>query len=490
MKIIKCLLIIICCLSVFVGCNKKQAVTTKDGTPIITFVCKDLNPSNPSAVKFIAAVEKGLAKNGINVKIKLVEMPQAGYASKLTLLLISGNVPDIIYFQGGGDTIMSEQDLLVDLLPYVESSKLFKKYMTPYNMKRLENFPYLIRIAPPHTQVPIIRKDWLKKLGLGVPKTVDDYYQLMKKISQSDLDGNGKKDTYGISATGNMDRLDQIFNKAFGITSTWIKEKNGDYVYSGVTEYEKKKMAFYRKLFKEKILDNEYITTRWDTYEDKLYNGQLGIGIATSGKVIDMYEDRMKKINGKDAELIVLPPPYGFAQGFKATDITKEGRGYSISTVSKHKDLAFKVLEYMLTEDGLILDNIGIEGKEYNIEDGKIVLTPKAKSWYSLFFSPPSWKPPVKTLVDSAIDSQKKAMKYYTEDINFIMPRKFSTKWDALTSLYKEYSYKIISGEYPLSKFEEFKKEWYAEGGKEITAYANEVLKERDKAEKRDLTNK
>ena len=39
---------------------------------------------------------------------------------------------------------------------------------------------------------------------------------------------------------------------------------------------------------------------------------------------------------------------------------------------------------------------------------------------------------------------------------NFIMPRKYATEWDTMTNMSKEYSQKIISGEYPLSKFNEF----------------------------------
>ena len=107
------LLCLICCSFLFFSCSKKQqAAKTKDGKTIISFVCKDLNPSDPNAVKFIEQVEKGLAKQGVNVKINLVEMPQAGYQSKLMLMLVSGKVPDIIYFQGGGDDVMARQGLL------------------------------------------------------------------------------------------------------------------------------------------------------------------------------------------------------------------------------------------------------------------------------------------------------------------------------------------------------------------------------------------
>ncbi len=44
----------------------------------------------------------------------------------------------------------------------------------------------------------MIRKDWLAKLGLKEPKTVEDLYTVAKAFTEQDPDGNGKKDTYGL----------------------------------------------------------------------------------------------------------------------------------------------------------------------------------------------------------------------------------------------------------------------------------------------------
>ena len=44
----------------------------------------------------------------------------------------------------------------------------------------------------------MIRKDWLAKLGLKEPQTVDDLYTIAKAFTEQDPDGNGKKDTYGL----------------------------------------------------------------------------------------------------------------------------------------------------------------------------------------------------------------------------------------------------------------------------------------------------
>ncbi|MBR1713386.1 MAG: hypothetical protein IJ717_00375 [Treponema sp.] len=46
----------------------------------------------------------------------------------------------------------------------------------------------------------LIRKDWLDKLGLSVPRTMDEYLDVMRAFTHNDPDGNGKNDTYGYGA--------------------------------------------------------------------------------------------------------------------------------------------------------------------------------------------------------------------------------------------------------------------------------------------------
>lgn len=41
-------------------------------------------------------------------------------------MLLGGDIPDLIYFQGG-DEQMAEQNLLEDLTPYIENSAYIKK---------------------------------------------------------------------------------------------------------------------------------------------------------------------------------------------------------------------------------------------------------------------------------------------------------------------------------------------------------------------------
>lgn len=442
----------------------------------LQMVVKDLNPSDADSMQFIAKMEDGLAAYGVPVKFELVEVPSANYAEKLSLMILSGSIPDIIYFQGGDEKI-AEQGILEDLRPYVAKSEIVQKALWEHNKIRLQNYPYLIRAYPISTRVLVIREDWLQKSGIPQPETLDDFYNLMKTIADGDFDGNGQKDTYGITATGDLSRLDAVYNQAFGISQTWLKGSDDKYVYYKVSPAEKEKLTYYAKLFQDKLLDQEYVTTQWDTMEDKFYNGRVAIIAGTSGKTIDIYETKMQAKH-PDTNLIALPPPKGVGQGFLAVDVAKEPRGFAISALSKHKDVAFKVLEYMMTPEGQILDQLGFEGVHHTREGGKVVPTPKVAQWFERFFivTPEAWTLPEGVLGKAAMDSTNLAAKFFAEDNNFAVPEEHIASWDAMENLYKEYSYKIITGASPISAFDEFVQKWYELGGTPITEYANQKL--------------
>lgn len=468
------------------SCSSKPSGKTSEteassaGPVELRMAYKDEGPSNSVSVTYFGEVNKQLQAAGINAKLKLIDMPSDTYAEKLKLMIMSGDIPDIMYFQGGDQSI-ADQKLLVDLTPYIEKSKYIKSCLQPQNITRLKNYPYLLWIKPIDTKVPIVRKDWLKNIPdadeLISNPTIDNYYKLFEELASPKTGANPE---YAITIADNLLELDTIFNQAFGNTATWIKDSSGKYVYSKVTENEKNKLAFYNKLYKNKLLDNAYITKKWDTKEQAFYQGKSAVIVGTCGSVINLYDSKLKAAT-KTGSIAVLPPAKGVSQGYTPTDVTKESRGIAISAQSKHIQLAFDVLDWFASPDGQMLDRLGNEGIYYNIKDGKVSFTDKASEWYARFWEPAEWTPkvPLETplLGDVAADSLKQAQNFYKEDKNFIMSADYTTQWDALTNLYTEEATKIITGKVPVSDFDKFVENWYAQGGKEITEYANTVLK-------------
>lgn len=449
--------------------------------PKVRLVLKDLD-TDANTPQFIQLIEKGMAAAGTPVKIEVVKVPAGNYAEKISLMIMSGDIPDLIYFQGGDDRI-AMQGLLEDLTPYVNKSKNIKNVLDPHSKARLENYPYLIWVAPPRVRAPVIRKDWYDSLpsakALVAKPTVDAYYTLFKDLVQK------KGAQYGISVTGatnGAEELDSIFDAAFEITSTWMKGSDGHWVYCRVTPNEKEKLEFYVKLYKEGLLDPEYLTKKWDTKEQAFYEGKAGIVPGVAPSSIDVYANKMMKT--QNTTIVPLPPPAGKAQGLGPfVDVIKESRGFAIPVTSKVKDSAFAILDFIWSPAGLKIAKLGIPGVHYIEEPNRYVITDRYPEWVNSWFGDsfngfnpdkPLSRP---IITDAAVESGKLAIKYMMPDKTFLIPEQYITNWDAMTNLYKEYEADIITGKKPISAFDEFVQKWYRAGGTDLTKYAQTVLK-------------
>src|SRR6218665_1702993 len=224
---------------------------------VIRLVSKDLLSTNPPDVAHIERIEAALKAQGTDLDIQIVDLPSSGYADALGTMLLSGDIPDLIYFQGG-DAKMADQGILEDLNPWIEKSPNLKAALWPHNVERLAHYPYLLYVYPPRAPQPVIRKDWLDKLGIAAPTTVDDYTAFFQAIHDADLDGDGTAgNTYGVTTADNTNELDSIFNQAFGVTGTWMKDGSGAWVHSRVTDAEKAKLTWYAELAAKGLYDKE-----------------------------------------------------------------------------------------------------------------------------------------------------------------------------------------------------------------------------------------
>ena len=441
----------------------------------IRIVSKDFSPANPDDVKHVARIEAALKAQGTDLDIELVDLPSSGYADKLSVMLLSGDIPDLIYFQGG-DAKMAEQGILEDLNPWIEKSTYLKGALYPHNIERLKHYPYLLYPFLPRAPQPVIRKDWLEKTGLKAPETVDDYVALFKAIKDGDLDGNGKADSYGVTTAENTNELDSIFNQAFGVNGTWMKNEAGEWVQSRITSEEKAKIAFYASLREQGLYDPEFITTKFDVKEDKFYTGRVGVILGSSPETIDIYGGKMRQVH-PGTELVLLNPPKGPAgQGLAATDVSKESRGFAIATTSEHKEEVAKLLDFMASPEGQLMDRMGFEGEQYTKSGDTYTVTDKISTWYPRFFAAADWKAPVIWQGQAAQDAGKNITSLFKPDNAFVWPADYAADIDATENVYRSWVYKFISGEAKMDQWDQYVTEWKAAGGDRLNEYARTVL--------------
>ncbi|RAS09671.1 extracellular solute-binding protein [Ensifer adhaerens] len=444
----------------------------------IRVVSKDLTTSNPDDVKLMKAYEEALKAKGTDIHIQVVDLPSSGYADKLSAMLLSGDIPDLIYFQGG-DAKMAEQGVLEDWNTWLPKTTYLKDALFPHNVERLKNYPYLLYVYPPRIPQPVIRADWLEKAGVEAPKTTDDYVTLFKAIKDGDFDGNGKADSYGVTTADNTQELDAVFNQAFGVTGTWLKNDAGEWIHARVSAAEKAKIAFYASLREQGLYDPEFITTKWDVKEDKFYSGRAGVIFGSSAEVIDIYGGKMRQAH-PGVTLSLLSPPKGpGGQGLMALDVSKEARGLAIATTSEHKEEVVKLLDFIASPEGQAIERLGFEGEQYTKDGETIKPTDKLATWYARFLVAANWQPPVPWLSDAAQQSLKTISADFKPDNAFVWPAEYATDIDATENVYRAWVYKFVSGEAKMDQWDQFVSEWNAAGGEKMTEYARTVLNDK-----------
>lgn len=124
------------------------------------------------------------------------------------------------------------------------------------------SFTKNLPLRPKSCNQPIINKKWLDNLGLEVPETLDDLYNVLKAFKEQDANGNGDpNDEIPISgAKGlSMDLLNP-----FGITDVngkrMLVAEDGTLSYYPITEQYKEGLKWLNKLYQEGIIDAEAFT--------------------------------------------------------------------------------------------------------------------------------------------------------------------------------------------------------------------------------------
>jgi putative aldouronate transport system substrate-binding protein len=494
-RLISLTLVLLMVITLFAGCTPKQEapaalapagttpaegskIGTKDAPVKVTYLKKDVVPTEENVMQLVSEIEAGMAAEGNYIDLEVLEAPSGKYADVVPIAFRTGQItPDIIYFQGG-DLPIAQEGMLEDLTPYINNSTNVKAIMESHSVEAVKNYPYLLWLASARVQIPVMRNDWFNSLdsskALLENPTPDNYYAMFKEMKDK------KITEYPITTDGTIAKLDSVFNHAFGVTGT-IMKVDGKYVYSKATQFEKNKLAYYAKLYKDGLLDKEYVTKQWDTMEQAFYEGKAGFVSGTAGDVVNVYNNKMIQTNGKGAELTVLPAAKGVSQAYQSIDVTKESRGLAINADSKVKDAAWAVLEYMAGPEGRKLDKLGLKDIHYTETDGKITLTEKFPEWWARFWETMNGLDTSKitgdVLTAPAVASLDAAAKYYYSDTNVVLPSDMLPLKDAMDKLYTEYSTDIIRGVKSIDSFDEFVAKWNAAGGDEISGYLAEKLK-------------
>ncbi|SFJ72300.1 putative aldouronate transport system substrate-binding protein [Paenibacillus sp. UNC496MF] len=305
-----------------------------------------------------------------------VEKPASDYDQKVLTALGSGEKYDLIELSDLGKLAsFVDQGVVSDLTDFVTNSTVLSDpaVIPTGEWDQLKSKDGKIVAVFSKFQggtMPIVRKDWLDKLGLKEPKTLDEYYNVLKAFKEKDPDGNGKNDTYGLSTSGLYDV--QGFMSAAGLKARYVM-KDGKRTIPYATEAAVPMYEWFAKLVKEGIMDPNFVTNDTGKMRNLFLTDRVGMVTywdAWVGMFNNMKktEDPNTKFQAEGLESI---------PGADGTILMRRGDPdfWIIPANAEHPDAAKKFLEFWNSEPGIILGSLGIEGEDYTKEADAYKLT-------------------------------------------------------------------------------------------------------------------
>lgn len=227
-------------------------------------------------------------------------------------------------------------------------------------------------------QTWVIRQDWIDKLGLKSPETVDELYDVLYAFRYNDPNGNGQQDEAPfISRLAGKD-FTNTFLSLYD-SSLQLMVRDGKVSYDPLEPNFKYGMEQAIKWYEEGLLDKE-IFTRARESRNVMYGENKGGFIADWIPSTIQYNDSLADtIPGFNN--VALAPPADQNGNRKVKWLTAPYAGPAISANSKDPVAAMKFIDFMYSDEGRMLENFGIEGETYTMVDGQPQFTDAVKNY-------------------------------------------------------------------------------------------------------------
>lgn len=424
-----CLMAIIVA-SLLISCSNQGAApsnssetpsTTKTETPA-TSPPEPVSNVNPAGVfpivkekvtlkVLVNAKDKDLANNGFtkwleektNVHIDWDYAPSSGVAEKLNLVLASGDYPDIIMNMGVNNQqqmIYGAQGVFIPLNDYIEEYGVeMKKAFEQHPIVKegitlpdgnIYSIPMINECAHcKYQQKMWIYQPWLDKLGLSMPTTTDEFYNVLKAFKEQDPNGNGIADEIPLAGAASgvwNGTIDLFLMNAFVYNQTnrlYLKDGKIDAAFNK-PEW-KEGLAFMHKLYEDGLVAPETFTQNQSQLRRLADNPEPILGAVPSGSM-----QIFTTVPERWIEFVTVPPLKGpggaqFAPFYEGSPL-QNGK-FIVTKASKHPEVAVRWADAFYEAETTLWEVVGAEGTDWRFEPENtknLGINGKPAIWYRL----------------------------------------------------------------------------------------------------------
>lgn len=226
-----------------------------------------------------------------------------------------------------------------------------------------------------------IRKDWLENLGLEMPTTWEELYEVAYAFTYNDPDGNGVDDTYGLTGDG-MGTLRYFFSSTGVNNFYWNRTEDGEWFFGALDDSNIEILEWLRKMYEDGCIDPDYGASTWETGLQKFSSGTFGMCVRNADAdwinsvAVNYFGAANPDVNPFDCIDVIgaLALEEGESQRMQAYISCMVATMFAYEITEEKMERFLDYYEYLLSDEGQLL-RMGIEGEDYEVdEDGNITL--------------------------------------------------------------------------------------------------------------------
>lgn len=220
-----------------------------------------------------------------NTKLNITWKPSAGFDENINILVASNDLPMVTAVRD------NKAPVIVQAVNGGVFWEIKDDYLQQYpNLSKMNkdvanNVSYDGKIYSLYKSADLARsgwhyrKDWLDKLGLSEPTTLDELYNVIHAFTFNDPDGNGKDDTFGLAMAADIAVKLQFHSMviAMGGGNEWEADGNGGVQPTFMTQPYIDAMDFFRKIYAEKAMNQDYPSASKNNIYEYWSSGQCGM---------------------------------------------------------------------------------------------------------------------------------------------------------------------------------------------------------------------
>jgi putative aldouronate transport system substrate-binding protein len=329
------------------------------------------------------------------VTLKPVGVPLSDYEKKRSVLIGAGDAPflipktyhpsEVAFVSSGAILPVSDY---VHLMPnFQDKVKRWKLEPELDSIRQSDGKYYLLPGL--HEKVKSgyslsLRTDIVDRLGLSLPTTWDQVYDVLKAIRAEYSEGYPFSDRWSTNTPYPAAALFSYLGQAYGVKAGWTydnvsyDDKAGEFVFTGATDGFRQMIEYVRKLVAEKLVDPESFTQTDDEAVQKLLGEKSFAISANPQELVQNYRYNLEK-QVKGSKIDMVPVPLGPA-GPVVLGGARLENGVMISTKALKSDSFVAMMQFVdwlwYSDEGQRFAKWGVQGTTYTYSGGQYKLEP------------------------------------------------------------------------------------------------------------------